>query len=291
LLEIFVSIFMRDIGLQFSCSVFVWFGISVNLVSQNELGSIPSAIFWKRLTNWYKLFFKCLSHYYFKYLFYSNLSFFSYYYFTGIHVSYIFWNYLLKMYILFFFFPLCISICEISLAISLTFVFLGQVKSICELTKGILSLLTMFFISLISFWFAFWNSMSMLTFSSVQSLSCVRLCNPTDCSTPGFPVHLQFPELTQIHAHWVSDTIQTSHPLSSPSPPAFNLCQHRGLFQWVSSPNQVANSASASVLPMNIQDWFPLGWTGLISLRVQGLSRVFNTTVQMHQFFSTQLSF
>ena len=101
MLEIFVSIFMREIGLQFSCSVFVWFGISVNLVSQNELGSISSAIFWKRLTNWYKLFFKCLSHYYFKYLFYSNFSFFSYYYSTGMHVSYIFWNYLLKIYCIF----------------------------------------------------------------------------------------------------------------------------------------------------------------------------------------------
>ena len=77
-------------------------------------------------------------------------------------------------------------------------------------------------------------------FSSVQSLSCVRLCNPMDCSTPGFPVHCQLPEFTQTHAHWVSDAIQPSHPLSSPSPPAFNLSQHQGLFQWVSSSHQVA---------------------------------------------------
>ena len=63
---------------------------------------------------------------------------------------------------------------------------------------------------------------------------------PMDCSVPGFPVHHQLPEPAQTHAHWVSDAIQPSHPLSSPSPPAFNLSQHRGLFQWVSSLHQVA---------------------------------------------------
>ena len=65
-------------------------------------------------------------------------------------------------------------------------------------------------------------------------------CNPMDCSTPGLPVHHQPPELTQTHVHWVSDVIQPSHPLSSPSPPAFNLSQHQGIFQWVSSLHQVA---------------------------------------------------
>ena len=80
-----------------------------------------------------------------------------------------------------------------------------------------------------------------LIFSSVQvAQSCPTLCNLMDCSTPGFPVHHQLPELTQTHVHWVSDVIQPSHPLSSPSPPAFNLSQHRGLFQWVSSSQQVA---------------------------------------------------
>ena len=59
--------------------------------------------------------------------------------------------------------------------------------------------------------------------SSVQSLSRVRLCDPMDCSTPGLPVHHQLPELTQTQVHWVSDAIQPSHPLSSPSPPTFNL--------------------------------------------------------------------
>ena len=100
-----------------------------------------------------------------------------------------------------------------------------------------------------------------------------------DCSTPGFPVHQQLSELAQTYAHWVGDAIQPSHPLLSSSPPAFNLSQHQGLFKWVSSLHQVVKvlvSASASVLPMNIQDWFPLGWTGLISLQSKGLSRVFS---------------
>ena len=68
-------------------------------------------------------------------------------------------------------------------------------------------------------------------FSSVQSLSRVRLCDPTDCSMPGLPVHHQLLGFTQTHAHRVSDPIQPSHPLSSPLPPAFNLSQHQGLFQ------------------------------------------------------------
>ena len=66
-------------------------------------------------------------------------------------------------------------------------------------------------------------------FSSVTQ-SCPTLCDLMDCSTPGFPVHHQLPELTQTHVHRVSDAIQPSHPLSSPSPPAFNLSQHQGLF-------------------------------------------------------------
>ena len=76
-------------------------------------------------------------------------------------------------------------------------------------------------------------------FSSVAQ-SCPTLCNPVDCSTPGLPVHHQLLKFTQTHAHWVSDAIQPSHPLSSPSPPAFNLSQHQGLFKWVSSSHQVA---------------------------------------------------
>ena len=134
-------------------------------------------------------------------------------------------------------------------------------------------------------------------FTSVQfSHSALStLCDPMDCSIPGFRVHHQLLELAQTHVHWVQDAIQPSHPLSSPSPPAFNLAQHQGLFKWVSSSHQVAKllgvSALASVLPVNIQDWFPLGLAGLISLQSKGLSRVSsNTTVQNHQFFSAQFS-
>ena len=65
---------------------------------------------------------------------------------------------------------------------------------------------------------------------SVQSLSRVRLCDPMDCSTPVLPVHHQLLEFTQTHFHWVGDTIQPSHSLSSPSPPACNLSQHQGFF-------------------------------------------------------------
>ena len=106
-----------------------------------------------------------------------------------------------------------------------------------------------------------------------------------DCSTPGFPVHHQLQELTQTHVYRVGDAIQPSHPLSFPSPPAFNLSQHWVFFtmsQFFTSGGQsIGVSVSASVLPVSIQDWFPLGWTGLISLQSKGLSRVFsNTTVQ-----------
>ena len=82
-----------------------------------------------------------------------------------------------------------------------------------------------------------WNC-EMYQFSSVAQ-SCPALCDPMDCSTPGFPVHHQLLELAQTHVHWVGDAIQPYHPLSSPSPPAFNLSQHQDLFQWVSSLHQV----------------------------------------------------
>ena len=70
--------------------------------------------------------------------------------------------------------------------------------------------------------------------------SCLTLCNPMDCSRLGFPVHHQLPKLAQTNVHRVGDAIQPSYPLSPPSPPAFNLSQHQGLFQWVSSLHQVA---------------------------------------------------
>ena len=113
----------------------------------------------------------------------------------------------------------------------------------------------------------------------VLAQSCPTLRDPMDCSTPGLPVHHQLPELAQTHVHWIGDAIQPSHPLSSPSP-ALNLSQHQGLFKWVSSSHQVAKvlelqlpmNWKESVLPMNIQGWFPLGLTGLISLQSKGLS-------------------
>ena len=126
--------------------------------------------------------------------------------------------------------------------------------------------------------------------------SCPTLCDPMNRSMPGLPVHHQLPEPTQTHVHQVGDIIQPSHSLSSPSPPAYNLSQHQGLFKWVSSLHQVAKvlelgaSASASVLLKNLQSWFLLGLTGLI-LQSKELSRVFSsTTVQKHQFFSAQPS-
>ena len=112
-----------------------------------------------------------------------------------------------------------------------------------------------------------------------------------NCSTPGLPVHHHLLEFTQTHVHLVSDAIQPSHPLSSPSPPAFNLSQYQGLFKWVSSSHgqSIGVSALASFLPMNIQDSFPLGWTGLTSLQFKGLTRVFSsTTIQKHQFLGIQ---
>ena len=98
-----------------------------------------------------------------------------------------------------------------------------------------------------------------------------------NCSTPELPVNHQFPEFTQTHIHWISDAIQPSPSLPSPSPPTFDLSQYQGLFKLVSSSHQVAKVlefVSTSVLPINIQDWFPLGLTCLISLQSKGLSRV-----------------
>ena len=162
-----------------------------------------------------------------------------------------------------------------------------------------------------------------------------------NCSMPGLPVHHQLPEYTHTYAHWVGDAIQPSHPLLSPSPPAFNLSQHQVFsnesalrirwpkywsFSFSNSPlrvhcwssnehpglisftmdwldllavqgtlksllqqkhqfftsggQSIGVSGSASALPMNIQDWFPLGWTGWISLLFKGLSRVFSNTTK-----------
>ena len=118
-------------------------------------------------------------------------------------------------------------------------------------------------------------------FSCSKSLS---LCDPMYCSTPGFLVHCELLELAQTHVHWDGDAIQISHPLSSPSPPAFNFSLHQGRIQWINSSHQVAKEL---VLPMNIQERFSLGLTGWISLHSTSLLQ---NTVQKHQFFGAQFS-
>ena len=86
--------------------------------------------------------------------------------------------------------------------------------------------------------------------------SCLTLCNPMDCSTPGLPVHHQLPESTQIHIHWISDAIQPSLPLLSPSPPALNLSKHQGLFKWVSPSHQVAKVLELQLQSFQWEHWF-----------------------------------
>ena len=99
--------------------------------------------------------------------------------------------------------------------------------------------------------------MSSVQLSSVAQ-SCLTLCDPMNRSTPGLPVHHQLPEFTQTHIHRVSDVIQLSHSLSSPSPPAHNPSQHQSLFQWVNSAwggQSTGVSALASFLPKKAQGW------------------------------------
>ena len=120
---------------------------------------------------------------------------------------------------------------------------------------------------------------------------CPNICDTMDCSTSGFTVLHCLPEFAQTHVHWVDDAIQPSHPVtpSSSCPQSFPAS---GLLQWwLFASGDQSFEASQSVLPTNIQGWFPLGLTGLISLLLKGLSRVFSsTTVQRHLFFGTQLS-
>ena len=96
--------------------------------------------------------------------------------------------------------------------------------------------------------------------------SCLTLCDPMDCSTPYLPIYQQLLEFTQTHVNWVGDAIQPSHPLLSPSSPAFHLSQHQGLFQWVSSLHQVAKEWSFS---FNISP--STEYSGLISFRMDWL--------------------
>ena len=111
------------------------------------------------------------------------------------------------------------------------------------------------------------NSLYKVISSVAQS--CLTRCNPMDCSTPGFPVHHQLSEFARTHVHWVSDAIESPHPLPSPFSSCLQSFPASGSFpisQFFTSGGQ-SIGASASVLPMNIQDWFPLRWTGWISLQ------------------------
>ena len=137
------------------------------------------------------------------------------------------------------------------------------------------------------------GSISSVQFSSVAQ-SCLTLCDLMNRSTPGLPVHHQLPKFTQTHVHRVGDAIQPSHPLSFPLlllpiPPSIRVFSNESTLpmRW---PKYW--SFSFSIIPSKeIPGWSPLEWTGWISLRSKGLSRVFsNTTVQKHQFFGTQLS-
>ena len=125
------------------------------------------------------------------------------------------------------------------------------------------------------------------------------LCSHLDCGMPGLPVQHQLPESAQIHVQQVGDAIQPSHPLSSPFPPAFNLSASGSfpMSQFFTSGGQsIRTSASASVLPMNVQDWFPLGLTGLISFQSKGLKSLLQhhtskaSILQRSAFFTVQLS-
>ena len=119
------------------------------------------------------------------------------------------------------------------------------------------------------------------------------LCDPVDCSMPGFPVLHYLLKFAHTHVHWVDDAIQSSHPLFSPSFPVHNLYKHQGLFQWVGSSHRPKYwSFSFIISPSNkYSGLISFKITGLISLLAKGLSRVFsNTTVQKRQFFSIQPS-
>ena len=124
--------------------------------------------------------------------------------------------------------------------------------------------------------------------------SCLALCDPMDCSTPGFPVLHHLLEFAQTYVHWVGDAIQPSHPVV-PFSSCLQSFPASGSFpiSWFSASGGQSTGAlaSAPVLPMNIQCWFPLGLAGLISLQSKGLSRVFSSiTVWKYQFLGAQTS-
>ena len=145
------------------------------------------------------------------------------------------------------------------------------------------------------------KSLSLSIYVSVQfssiAQSCPTLCDPMNGSTPGLPVHHQLLEFTQTHVQtpchqWYHPNISFSVVPFSSQLQSFSASGSFQMSQLFTSGGQsIGVSASVSVLPMNTQDWSPLGWTGWISLQSKGLWRVFsNTTVQKHQFFGAQLS-
>ena len=131
------------------------------------------------------------------------------------------------------------------------------------------------------------KSFLIIQFRSVQSLSCVQLCDLMDCKMPGLPIHHQLLELAQTHVHQVSEAIQPSHPRSSPSLPTFSHSQHQGFFQWVSFSYPVAKvlSFSFSISPSN-------EYSELISLRMDWLDllTVQGTLKSLLQYHSSKAS-
>ena len=138
-----------------------------------------------------------------------------------------------------------------------------------------------------------------LQFSSVAQ-SCLTLCNPMNCSTPGLPVHHKLPESTQIHVHWIRDAIHPSYALSSPFPPALNLSQSQGLLQWVSSSHQIAKILEFQLQHQSFQEHpglisFRMNWLDLLA--VQGTLKSLlqhhsskASILQCSAFFIVQLS-
>ena len=120
----------------------------------------------------------------------------------------------------------------------------------------------------------------LVQFSSVPQL-CATFCDLMGCSMPGFPVHHQLPEFALTHVHWAGDAIQPSHPLSSPSPPAFNLSQHHGLFRWVSSSHQVAQVLEFQLQHQSFQWLFNF----VSVLSVQQSDSITHTHIQPYTFF------
>ena len=166
-----------------------------------------------------------------------------------------------------------------------------------------ISILPTYFVVVSSLYHYLWKTFSaslqvvLINSCSVNSIqfSCSVMSSslwPMDCSMPSFPILHQLLELAQTHVHWVGDAIQPSVVLFSSCLRSFPASESFPMSQFFASGGQsIGDSDSASVLPMNIQDWFPLGLTGLITLQSKGLSRVFsNPTVQKHQFFRAQLS-